>query len=432
MNYNFNNIKIAVIGLGYVGLPIAVAFGKQFPVIGFDLNKKRIRNLNLGIDINGEFTKKDLTELFNLKITSQMTFIEDCNIFIITVPTPVDNNNAPDLGPLKSASLMVGGYLKKNDLVIYESTVYPGCTEEICVPILEKESLLKYNKDFFCGYSPERINPGDKDHTIESVVKITSGSNKETKVFVNALYKKIILAGTYQASSIKVAEAAKVIENIQRDVNIALINELAMIFNKMKIDTSEVLRAAETKWNFIPFKPGLVGGHCIGIDPYYLTYKSLELGYQPEMILAGRKINNNMGYYIVDKTIEQLSKKGVNLTGAKITILGLTFKENCPDLRNSKVITIIDKLKSFNCKISVVDYWADPLSVKNLFGVKLKRINQIENQDAIILAVGHKKYSSIKNEDWDRMLKKNGLIMDVKSIYSKKQFINQKIRYWGL
>ncbi len=433
MKFNQEKIKITIIGLGYVGLPLAVEFNKKYPVIGFDLDKKRVEELNSGFDKTHEISKEELLKFKGLQFISDSKLIEDSNIYIITVPTPVDKNNTPNLNSLISASSIVGGYLQIDDIVIYESTVFPGCTEEICVPILEKNSGLKYNQEFFCGYSPERINPGDKEHKLSSVIKITSGSNNESANFVNLLYDSIISAGTYQASSIKIAEAAKVIENTQRDVNIALINELALIFNKLDLDTKEVLNAAKTKWNFLPFLPGLVGGHCIGVDPYYLTHKALEVGYHPEIILAGRRINDNMGYFIADNTISELAKLGISPVKAKVAILGLTFKENCPDLRNTKVITIINKLKQYDCQIIVSDYWADYDEAKKKFDLDLKNIEEIKNQDAIIVAVNHDRYVDLKSKDLKMMLKQSGgLIIDVKSLYHKDQFLNKNIRYWRL
>ena len=369
--------KIAIIGLGYVGLPLAIEFSKYFSVIGFDLSEKRVEDLKNGLDINKQ-TKKEILECSNnLLFTSDMKNISKSNVFIITVPTPVDIHNIPDLSPLKLASEMVGNFLKESDTVIYESTVYPGATEEICVPILEKKSSLKYNTDFFCGYSPERINPGDKKHVITNTVKITSGSNSETAKFVDDLYKKIVKVGTHPAGSIRVAEAAKVIENVQRDVNIALVNELAIIFNKLGIDSIEVFKAAETKWNFIPFRPGLVGGHCIGVDPYYLTHKATEVGYKPDVILAGRRINEGMGSYIADIAISEMTKESINPIDASVAILGITFKENCPDIRNTKVIDIFYKLKEFKSKIFVNDPWADKEEVKNILKIDLVDLKKL-------------------------------------------------------
>ena len=356
---NPGNIRIAIIGLGYVGLPLAVEFGKKFETVGFDINESRIKELMSGNDATMEVSREQLTGSKSLSFSADATDIENCNIFIITVPTPIDEHKNPDLMPLVGASGTVGRVLKNEDIVIYESTVYPGATEEVCVPILEQQSGLVFNQDFYCGYSPERINPGDKEHSVTTIKKVTSGSTPKIAVKVDELYQTIITAGTHKAESIKVAEAAKVIENTQRDINIALINELAMIFNKLDIDTEAVLKAAGTKWNFLPFRPGLVGGHCIGIDPYYLTHKAIEVGYHPEMILAGRRLNDNMGSYVVDQISKLMIKKRIHIVDANVLIMGLTFKENCPDLRNSKIIDLIKGFRDFNCNIDVYDPWAD-------------------------------------------------------------------------
>ena len=427
-----DEINIAVIGLGYVGLPLAVEFSKKYNVVGFDLDAVRVSELNDKYDRTNELLGNDLSDLDNFKITTNKNEIKNSNIYIVTVPTPVDKNNKPNLNPLTSASEIIGRYLNKNDIVIYESTVFPGCTEQICVPILEKESKLKYNSEFFCGYSPERINPGDKKYTLTNITKIVSGSNNQTLNIVNQLYDSIISAGTFKASSISVAEAAKVIENTQRDVNIALVNELALIFDKLDINTNEVLEAASTKWNFLPFKPGLVGGHCIGVDPYYLTHKAIEVGYHPEIILAGRRINDNMGDFIAEKTISELAKQGINPLKANITILGLSFKENCPDLRNTKVITIIKRLENYNCNLNVADNQVIPEDAKSQYGIRLKNIDNIKNQDAIIIAVSHKEYMKLLSKDWKRMLKQGGVIIDIKSIFNKDYFSKMKFGYWAL
>ena len=429
---NFNGLKISIIGLGYVGLPLAVEFSKIFNVVGYDNNPQRIKELKNGFDKTNEILNKEILEKTNLKLTHEEDQISQSDVFIITVPTPVDKNKDPDLSPLKNASKIVGSKLVKGNIVIYESTVFPGCTEEICAPILAQESKLKYNKDFFCGYSPERINPGDKEHTLVKIIKITSGSNKAVAEFIDQLYKKIIKAGTVKVSSIVIAEAAKVIENTQRDVNIALINELSILFNELNIDTKEVLDTAKTKWNFLPFSPGLVGGHCIGVDPYYLTYKAKKIGFTPEIILAGRKINDKMGTYIAEKTISKLSKKGLPSFGSRITILGLTFKENCPDLRNTKVISIMKHLEKFQTKIQVLDPQADNKDAFKLYGVYLKKIKDIKKQDAIIVAVGHKEYKNLKSSDFIEMLKPNGVLIDVKSIYNSEMFLGKNISYWRL
>ena len=428
---NQENYKIAIVGLGYVGLPLAVEFGKKFNVLGYDNDSLRINELNSFHDRTNEISQKEL-EKSTVKFSSSIKSIIGADIFIITVPTPVDKNNNPNLAPLESATNDVGSILKKKNIVIFESTVYPGCTEEICVPILEKRSKLKYNYDFFCGYSPERINPGDKKHTLTSIKKVTSGSNAETADLIDRLYQKIIRAGTYKASSISVAEAAKIIENTQRDVNIALINELALIFDKLKIDTNEVLEAASTKWNFLKFKPGLVGGHCIGVDPYYLTHKAVEVGYQPEMILAGRRINDNMGYFIAENTVKELVKRGVNLLKSKIAIIGFTFKNDCPDLRNTKVFSVYEKLKTYGCNIVVSDHWADEEEVFSTFNFHLTSLKDIKNQDAVIMAVDHSEYKNLNLDDFKFMLKENGVFIDVKSVFKKGFFKKTKIKHWKL
>ena len=427
-----SEISIAVIGLGYVGLPLAVSFSKKYPVIGFDLNPERIKELKRGHDRTNEVDSKVLKNSNNLSFSEKSFSISNANIYLVTVPTPVDKNNIPNLTPLETASKLIGSHLRDKNIVVYESTVYPGATEEICVPILENNSGLKYNVDFFCGYSPERINPGDKKHTLENIKKITSGSNLKTAEIVKNLYKSIITAGVFPASSIAVAEAAKVIENTQRDVNIALVNELALIFNKMNIDTNEVLEAAGTKWNFLPFKPGLVGGHCIGVDPYYLTHKAVELGYKPEIILAGRRINDSMGKFIAEKTILQLIKKNVNLRQAKIAILGLTFKENCPDLRNSKVVNIIQHLKNYKCEVIVSDEIADKKESLIDFNINLVPLENIKNIDALIIAVSHTRYLNFNIKDFKNLLKPNGLIIDIKSIFSLDYFSKTEFIHWRL
>ena len=421
--------KIAIIGLGYVGLPLAIEFSKYFSVIGFDLSKKRVNDLKNGVDINKQTKKGILVKSKNLLFSSDIKNISKSNVFIITVPTPVDIHNIPDLSPLKLASKMVGGFLKKGDTVIYESTVYPGVTEEICVPILEGKSGLRYNADFFCGYSPERINPGDNKHGITNTVKITSGSNPETARFVDELYKKIVKAGTHPAGSLCVAEAAKVIENVQRDVNIALVNELAIIFNKLGIDSIEVFKAAETKWNFMPFRPGLVGGHCIGVDPYYLTHKATEVGYKPDVILAGRRINEGMGSYIADIAISEMTKESINPIDASVAILGITFKENCPDIRNTKVIDIFYKLKKFKSKIFVNDPWADKEEVKSALKIDLVDLKKINKVDCLIICVAHDEYKKIDINSWKNMVAENGVVIDVKSIFNKLYFSSIRVNH---
>jgi len=390
--------KIAVIGLGYVGLPLAHAFSSKYPVVGFDIAQWRIDELSSGYDRTLELDEDQVKEAIKngMKFTNKLEEITDCNIYIVTVPTPIDKHKKPDLTPLIKASESIGKVLKKDDIVIYESTVYPGATEEECVPVLEKVSGLKFNEDFFCGYSPERINPGDKEHTVTKILKVTSGSTPEIGKQVDALYASIITAGTHLAPTIKVAEAAKVIENSQRDINIAFVNELAMIFNKLSIDTNAVLEAAGTKWNFLPFRPGLVGGHCIGVDPYYLTHKAQEVGYNPEIILAGRRLNDNMGIYVANQVIKLMIKKGNKIEGAKVLVLGITFKENCPDIRNSRVIDVIRELQEFGCTVDVSDYWADSDEVKHEYGIELKKDANIEDYDAIVLAVSHDNYKDIE------------------------------------
>lgn len=407
------SIKISVIGLGYVGLPLAVAFSDKFKVIGFDVNEKRVEELN---KFNDKTLEIDLEKLKNaitnnkMKLSSNIDDIKECNFYIVSVPTPVDKNNRPDLTPLLKASQSVGSVLKKGDIVVYESTVYPGATEEECVPVLEKFSNLKFNEDFFCGYSPERINPGDKEHTITKIKKITSGSTKKVADIVDDVYASIIKAGTFKASSIKVAEAAKVIENTQRDINIAFVNELAMIFEKMHIDTTEVLKAAGTKWNFLKFNPGLVGGHCIGVDPYYLTHKAQELGYHPEIILAGRRINDNMGKYAANRVVKLMIKHDKKINKAKVLILGITFKENCPDIRNSRVIDVVKELKEFGCNVDVYDPWADKNEVLREYNLNLIEKLNLNNYDAVVLAVAHDEF---KNLDFSNL---NAVTFDIKGI----------------
>jgi len=409
--------KIAVIGLGYVGLPLAVEFGKSREVIGFDINQERIDELNDGYDRTDEVDSNELQSAKQLTCTAQLDDIRDASIYIVTVPTPIDIFKKPDLTPLLSASKAVGSVLAKGDIVIYESTVYPGCTEEDCVPILEKTSGLKYNEDFFCGYSPERINPGDKVHRLPTIKKVTSGSNEKIAEQVDQLYKSIITAGTYKASSIRVAEAAKVIENSQRDLNIAFVNELALIFDRMNIDTTEVLEAAGTKWNFLPFRPGLVGGHCIGVDPYYLTYKAESLGYHPQVILSGRRINDNMGMYIANRVIKLMTQNDNPVKGADILVLGITFKENCPDIRNSKVIDVVRELQSFGTAVDVYDPQADANEVKEEYGLDLIP-STTKKYNAIVLAVSHDEFDDL---DWDRLKNETTIIFDVKSYLGKEK-----------
>ena len=407
--------KIAVIGLGYVGLPLAVEFGKQYSTTGFDINALRISDLNKGKDVTLEVDEENLRSSDQLRFTSNPSDIANCNVYIVTVPTPIDKNKRPDLRPLELSSATVGQVLSKGDIVIYESTVYPGCTEEVCVPILEKESGLKYNVDFFCGYSPERINPGDRVHTVTKIRKVTSGSTPEIARWVDGLYASVIEAGTFMAESIKVAEAAKVIENCQRDINIAFVNELSLIFEKLAIDTTAVLEAAGTKWNFLPFKPGLVGGHCIGVDPYYLTYKAEEVGYHPEVILAGRRINDAMGEQVAKRVIKLMIDKGQMIKDARVLMLGITFKENCPDIRNSKAIDVYRELTDFGMAVEVYDPWASKEEVQHEYGLDL--VDQPQGRyNAIVLAVAHDRFQAIGLED----LKANeAVVFDIKSVLDK-------------
>jgi UDP-N-acetyl-D-galactosamine dehydrogenase len=418
---NTKNTKIAIIGLGYVGLPLAVEFGKVFETIGFDINKSRIEELLGGKDSTLEVTSHELQEATKLSYTTDAKDIQNCNIFIVTVPTPIDEHKKPDLTPLVNASKTVGRLLKKDDLVIYESTVYPGATEEVCVPILEQHSGLNFNQDFFCGYSPERINPGDKEHRIAMIKKVTSGSTLGAADRVDTLYQSIITAGTHKAGSIKIAEAAKVIENTQRDVNIALINELAMIFNKLDIDTEAVLEAAGTKWNFLPFRPGLVGGHCIGVDPYYLTHKAIEAGYHPEMILAGRRLNDNMGSYVVDQVSKLMIKKRIHVVDANVLIMGLTFKENCPDLRNTRVADLATEFEIFNCNVDVYDPLADQAEAYREYGITLVSEPNNSNYDAIVLAVAHDEFKQMTLSQIKAFGKDIHVIYDIKYLFEAYQ-----------
>jgi len=408
------NKKIALIGLGYVGLPLAVEFGKKREVVGFDINQNRINDLKKGLDVTLETTAQELKDAAYLGYTTILDDIKDCEIYIVTVPTPIDKHKRPDLRPLEKSSEAVGSILKKGDIVIYESTVYPGATEEVCVPILEEQSGLIFNKDFYCGYSPERINPGDKEHRVTTIKKVTAGSTPEIATEVDELYQEIVTAGTHKASSIKVAEASKVIENTQRDVNIALINELALIFNKLGIDTESVLEAAGTKWNFLPFRPGLVGGHCIGVDPYYLTHKAIEVGYNPEIILAGRRLNDNMGPYVVDQVSKLMTKKRIHIVNANVLIMGLAFKENCPDLRNTRVIDLVGGFEGFNCNVDVYDPWVDKDEAVHEYGIK--SINKpIEGKyDAILLAVAHDEFKELTLEQIKAFGKNNHVLYDIK------------------
>jgi UDP-N-acetyl-D-glucosamine/UDP-N-acetyl-D-galactosamine dehydrogenase len=418
MNNNLSGVRICIIGLGYVGLPLAVEFGKKFPTVGFDINDARIQNLSLGIDKTMEVSPAELTDSLHLTLTSDVEKLKLSNVFIVTVPTPVDLNRKPDLGPLLAASKLVGSVISPASIVIYESTVYPGATEDECIPVIEKISNLKYNIDFFAGYSPERINPGDKEHNVTSITKITSGSNPATADFVDLLYRSIVNAGTYKARSIKVAEAAKVIENTQRDLNIALVNELAIIFNKLNIDTEEVLLAAGTKWNFLPFKPGLVGGHCIGVDPYYLTYKAEALGYNPQVILAGRRINDNMGSYVASIMIKKMLKKRIHVNGSKVLVMGLTFKENCPDVRNTKVVDIINELIDYGVEVDIYDPWVQVSQAQKEHGINTIDKPNFNTYDGIFLAVAHGEFISMGAKTIKAYGKANHVFYDLKSIFS--------------
>ena len=416
--------KIAVIGLGYVGLPLAVEFGKQRETIGFDINLNRITELNSGIDNTLEVAKDELAKAADLTFTADLENIKQCGIYIVTVPTPIDAANRPDLTPLSRASETVASVLQKGDVVIYESTVYPGCTEEVCVPILEALSGLKYNLDFFCGYSPERINPGDKVNTLTKIKKVTSGSNIETAELVDKLYLSIIEAGTFPATSIKVAEAAKVIENTQRDLNIALVNELSVIFERLDIDTLDVLEAAGSKWNFLPFRPGMVGGHCIGVDPYYLTHKAEMVGYHPQVILAGRRINDNMSRYVAKCLIKKMVQNGIDLSTAKIGVLGVTFKENCPDIRNSKVVDLINELNTWGVEVVISDPWAEPEEVKEEYGFDLVDFDSLQNLDSIVVAVGHNEFRSLTPTDLIKLTHAGKPVLaDVKAIFERESLV---------
>ncbi|WP_312742994.1 nucleotide sugar dehydrogenase [Sphingobacterium multivorum] len=419
--------KIAVIGLGYVGLPLARLFATKFPVVGFDINQKRIDELRAGKDLTLEVEDEVLqavlsndnpflTDSKGLYCSNQLNDIESANFYVVTVPTPVDKNNRPDLTPLYKASETVGKVLKKGDIVVYESTVYPGVTEEECIPVLEKISGLKFNQDFFAGYSPERINPGDKQHTVEKILKVTSGSTPEIGAEVDAVYKEVITAGTHLAPCIKVAEAAKVIENSQRDINIAFVNELAKIFNILNIDTHAVLEAAGTKWNFLPFKPGLVGGHCIGVDPYYLAQKAQEHGYHPEIILAGRRLNDSMGEYVASQVVKTMIKKGINVNGAEVLMLGVTFKENCPDVRNTKIVDVIRALEDYGIKVTTYDHWANPAEVHHEYGIESTTELPMAKFDAVVLGVAHNEFLNI---DFENLKKENSIIYDVKGVVSE-------------
>jgi UDP-N-acetyl-D-galactosamine dehydrogenase len=420
MELSLSQTKIAIIGLGYVGLPLAVEFGKKFETLGFDINKGRVTELLTGTDATLECSSEELAEATKLSYSADVDALKNCNVYIVTVPTPIDEHKQPDLTPLIKASEMLGNIVSKGDVIIYESTVYPGATEEECLPVVEKFSGLSFNKDFFAGYSPERINPGDKEHRVTNILKVTSGSNEDVAEFVDSLYRSIIIAGTHKASSIKVAEAAKVIENTQRDVNIALINELSIIFNKLDIDTLEVLEAAGTKWNFLPFRPGLVGGHCIGVDPYYLTHKAQSVGYHPEMILAGRRLNDGMGAYVVSQLVKNMLKKKIQVDGANVLVMGLTFKENCPDLRNTKIVDIVRELKEYNINVDITDPWCSNEEAQHEYGLSL--IEPEKNKyDAVILAVAHDEFKELGVENIRKLGKNNHVLYDLKYLLPKSE-----------
>lgn len=415
-----SNPTLCIIGLGYVGLPLAVEFGKKVTTIGFDINQHRIDDLRRGVDHTLELDSAELSEATSLRYTTSEDEIKGCDVYIVTVPTPINDSKQPDLTPLEKASQLLGRVIGKNSIVVFESTVYPGCTEEVCVPIIERISGLIFNRDFFAGYSPERINPGDKQHRVHNITKITSGSTPDVADYVDALYRRIVVVGTHKASSIKVAEAAKVIENTQRDINIALINELALIFKRLNIDTLEVLEAAGTKWNFLPFRPGLVGGHCISVDPYYLTHKAQQVGYNPEVILAGRRINDGMGNFIADSVVKLMTQRKTHVVDSNILIMGLTFKENCPDLRNTRVIDIVHELQKYNANVHVYDPWADKAEAQHEYGLDLIDYPQTEGYDAVILCVGHQKFRELGADAIRSFGKHNHVLFDVKHILPKE------------
>ncbi|MBA6257104.1 MULTISPECIES: Vi polysaccharide biosynthesis UDP-N-acetylglucosamine C-6 dehydrogenase TviB [unclassified Colwellia] len=418
--FDKENTKIAIIGLGYVGLPLAVEFGKKYNTVGFDINQTRVRELREGMDSTLECSVDELKEALKLSYSASTDDLKACTVYIVTVPTPIDDHKQPDLTPLVKASKMLGKVVSKGDIIIYESTVYPGATEEECIPVVERISGLTFNKDFYAGYSPERINPGDKEHRVTNILKVTSGSTPEIAEKVDQLYKSIITAGTHKASSIKVAEAAKVIENTQRDVNIALINELSIIFNKLDVDTLEVLEAAGTKWNFLPFRPGLVGGHCIGVDPYYLTHKAQSVGYNPEMILAGRRLNDSMGKYVVSQLVKQMLKRKIQVHGANVLVMGLTFKENCPDLRNTKVVDIVNELKEYNVNVDITDPWCSNENAQSEYGLSLIEPKP-EQYDAIILAVAHDEFKNIGAKGIKALAKEKHVLYDLKYVLDKNE-----------
>ncbi|WP_261844966.1 Vi polysaccharide biosynthesis UDP-N-acetylglucosamine C-6 dehydrogenase TviB [Aliamphritea ceti] len=418
---DLENTKIGVIGLGYVGLPLAVEFGKKFKTVGFDINRARIEQLMCGNDVTLEVEEEELSLAQSLEYSFGYEDLKKCNFYIVTVPTPIDDNKQPDLNPLIKASEMLGKVVSEGDVIVYESTVYPGATEEVCIPVVERVSGLKFNDNFFAGYSPERINPGDKQHRVTNILKVTSGSTEQVADYVDDVYKSVITAGTYKASSLKVAEAAKVIENTQRDVNIGLINELSIIFNRLGIDTLEVLEAAGTKWNFLPFRPGLVGGHCIGVDPYYLTHKAQRSGYNPEMILAGRRVNDRMGEYVVSQLIKQMIKKCIQIEKSNILVMGFTFKENCPDLRNTKVIDIVNELKEYNANVDIIDPWCSSDEAIREYGVKIEKTPSKSNYDAIILAVGHEEFKNKGASEIRSFGKNNHVLYDLKYVLKQDE-----------
>jgi UDP-N-acetyl-D-galactosamine dehydrogenase len=414
--FNLRNLKVGIVGLGYVGLPLAVEFGKRFQTVGFDIKPDRVDELRRGVDSTLEVESKELAEANKLSFTTSLADLKPCRVYIVTVPTPIDDYKRPDLTPLEKSSESIGKVLKKGDVVVYESTVYPGCTEEVCVPILERVSGLKFNKDFYAGYSPERINPGDKEHRVTTIRKVTSGSTPEAADFVDRLYASIVTAGTHKASSIRVAEAAKVIENTQRDLNIALVNELAVLFGKLGIDTLEVLEAAGTKWNFLPFRPGLVGGHCIGVDPYYLTHKAQEIGHHADVILAGRRINDSMGAHVASEVIRLMARHRINPVDAKVLVLGLAFKENCPDLRNTRVIDIVNVLRSYHAQVDVHDPWVDPAEAAHEYGLHPVAEPAVASYDAVVIAVGHRQFVQLGAEGIRRYTKPGGVVYDIKYV----------------
>ena len=421
MEFSVRKCRIGVVGLGYVGLPLAVEFGKHYETVGFDIKPERIAELSKGRDSTLEVSRAELKSSKRLSFTSDLATLRKCRVYIVTVPTPIDDYKRPDLTPLVKASETIGKVLKKGDVVVYESTVYPGCTEEECVPVLERVSGLTFNRDFFAGYSPERINPGDKQHRVTTIKKVTSGSTPEVAEFVDKLYGSIITAGTHKASSIRVAEAAKVIENTQRDVNIALINELALIFNRLGIDTEEVLLASGTKWNFLPFRPGLVGGHCIGVDPYYLTHKAQEIGYHPEMILAGRRLNDNMALYVASEVARLMGDRRIHVKGSRVLVLGLAFKENCPDLRNSKVADVVRELGKYGAKVDVHDPWVDAREAKHEYGIRLVKAPKPRSYDAVVLAVGHQQFKDMGVAAVRRLGRKHAVVYDIKYVFGADQ-----------